>query len=96
MSAPACEFVLVCVSICAFVCRCVPECCGTHNAVEAVEGGVEVGLPAQAVHLYKHLRQEYPQEDEFSKIYTEGRQEEEEKLKRETRHSIPAPFNLYL
>lgn len=40
----------------------------THNAVEAVEGGVEVGLPAQAVHLYAHLRQEYPQKDKFSKI----------------------------
>lgn len=42
--------------------------CGTHNAVEAVEGGVEVGLPAEAIHLYKHLRQEDPQKDEFSKI----------------------------
>lgn len=43
-------------------------CPVTHNAVEAVEGGVEVGLPAQAVHLYAHLRQEYPQKDKFSKI----------------------------
>lgn len=42
--------------------------CGTHYAVKAVEGGVEVGLSAQAIHFYKHLRQEYPQEDKFSKI----------------------------
>lgn len=51
---------------------CVLKCSGTHNAVEAVEGGVKVGLPAQAIHLYKHLCQEYPQEDEFSKVYMEG------------------------
>lgn len=43
-------------------------CPVTHDAVEAVEGGVEVGLPAQAVHLYAHLRQEDPQKDKFSKI----------------------------
>ncbi len=69
-----CEFVLLCVPC---LCLCVPMCCGTHNAVEAVEGGVEVGLLAQAIHLYHHLRQEYPQEDEFSKIYMEGRRQEE-------------------
>ena len=45
-------------------------CSGAHNAVEAVEGGVEVGLLAQTIHLYTHLCQEYSQKDEFSKIYT--------------------------
>lgn len=60
--------------LCLFVCWFlfvgvrVPKHSGTHNAVEAVEGGVEVGLFAQAIHLYHHLCQEYPQEDEFSKI----------------------------
>lgn len=52
---------------------------GTHNAVEAVEGGVEVGLLAQAVHLYHHLSQEYPQEDELSEIYTQRRQSKKRK-----------------
>lgn len=46
-------------------------CCRTYYAVEAVEGGVEVGLLTQAVHLYKHLCQEYSQEGEFSIIYKE-------------------------
>lgn len=74
--APACEFVLEC--FCVGVCA---KCCGTHNAVKAVEGGVEVGLLAQAIHLYKHLRQEYPQEGEFSKIYMTGRSQEERRGK---------------
>ena len=43
--------------------------CVTHNAVEAVEGGVEVGLLPQAVHLDEHLGQEDSQENEFCKIY---------------------------
>lgn len=55
-----------------FLLPVISQCCGTHNAVEAVEGGVEVGLFAQAIHLHHHLRQKYPQEDELSKIYIRG------------------------
>ncbi|TNN25114.1 hypothetical protein EYF80_064758 [Liparis tanakae] len=37
----------------------------THPEVEAVEGGVEVALSSQAVHLEGHLDQEETQEDEL-------------------------------
>lgn len=69
-------------------------CCETHNAIKAVEGGVEVGLFAQAVHLYKHLRQEYPQEDEFSKIYTEGRSQGEKLSVKEDHQSLHLSFSI--
>lgn len=66
MKAVMCER---CVSSCIvclfifFVQGLIPNCSVTHNAVKAVEGGVEVRLPAQAIQLDTHLRQEYSQED---------------------------------
>lgn len=64
-----------------FFIGCGPKLRGAHNAVEAVEGGVEVGLSAQAVQFYKHLCQEYSQEDEFGIICTEGRTQKETRVK---------------
>lgn len=40
-------------------------CARTHHAVEAVEGGVEVGLDAQTIHLDQHLRHEQTEEDKL-------------------------------
>lgn len=44
---------------------------GTDDAVEAVEGGVEVETRSQAVHLQKHLSQEQSQEQELCIVWNQ-------------------------
>lgn len=43
----------------------------TDDAVEAVEGGVEVETWSQAVHLQKHLSQEQSQEQELCIVWNQ-------------------------
>lgn len=60
--------VCVCMSIFTYLCVC------THHTVEAVEGGVEVGLDAQTIHLDQHLGHKQPEEDKLCIDWREERE----------------------